>query len=200
MRQKKLKHVDIDLMNELGVITKVKHLDTSNYSVVNLEIGSGKGQFITSLANDNKDELFIALERNINVCYRIIEKKLELKLDNLIVILGDSENLLEYLSENTVNNIFLNFSDPWPKARHHKRRLTYQPFLNIYKKLLVSNGILQLRTDHLDLFNDSLEYFENNFNIFDVNRDYKSNEYYTEYEKKKRKIGKIYQSRGSVIK
>ncbi|HKL95192.1 MAG TPA: tRNA (guanosine(46)-N7)-methyltransferase TrmB, partial [Haploplasma sp.] len=170
MRQKKLKHVDIDLMNELGVITKVKHLDTSNYSVVNLEIGSGKGQFITSLANDNKDELFIALERNINVCYRIVEKKLELKLDNLIVILGDSENLLEYLSENTVNNIFLNFSDPWPKARHHKRRLTYQPFLNIYKKLLVSDGILQLRTDHLDLFNDSLEYFENNFNIFDVNR------------------------------
>lgn len=198
LRQKKLKHVNLDLMIELGVITNVKKLDLLNYEKVNLEIGSGKGQFITSLAKDNPNELFIALERNINVCYRIIEKKLEDKIDNLIIVLGDSVDLNEYLPDHSIDNIYLNFSDPWPKARHHKRRLTYESFLLIYKRLLKVDGILQLRTDHLDLFNDSLEYFDKYLDEKEVNRDYQSNQYYTEYEEKKRKKGKIYQYKGMM--
>lgn len=200
MRQKKLKHVDENLMNELGVITEIEKLDLKDYEKVHLEIGSGKGNFITTLALDNKDELFIALEKNISVCYRIIEKKNELNLENLIVVLGDSINLLEYLDKNSVDIIYLNFSDPWPKARHHKRRLTYQPFLNVYKDLLKTNGLIQLRTDHLDFFNDSLEYFEKNFKKESVDYDYKSDKYFTEYEAKKRKKWKINQYRGRNLK
>lgn len=200
MRQKKLKHVDENLMNELGVITEIEKLDLKDYEKVHLEIGSGKGNFITTLALDNKDELFIALEKNISVCYRIIEKKNELNLENLIVVLGDSINLLEYLDKKSVDIIYLNFSDPWPKARHHKRRLTYQPFLNVYKVLLKTNGLIQLRTDHLDFFNDSLEYFEKNFKKESVDYDYKSDKYFTEYEAKKRKKWKINQYRGRNLK
>lgn len=199
MRQKKLKNVDIDLMTNLGVITNIEKVDTSKYSNVNLEIGSGKGNFITTLAFDNPDKLYIALELNINVCYRIVEKKQELKLDNLIIILGNSNDLLEYIPNDSVDNLFLNFSDPWPKARHHKRRLTYQSFLDIYKKVLKKSGIIQFRTDHLDLFNDSLEYFENNFIIFEKDFDYKSDKYFTEYEEKKSKKGKIYQCKGRML-
>lgn len=200
MRQKKVKNLDIEVMNTLGVITTINKIDIdSKYNKINLEIGSGKGQFITTLAIDNPNELFIALEKNINVCYRIVEKKLEHKIDNLIVILGDSIDLLEMLNKESIDNLFLNFSDPWPKARHHKRRLTYQPFLDLYKQLLKTTGTFQFRTDHLELFNDSLEYFENNFDIYEVDRDFVGEKYSTEYEDKKRIKGVIYQCRGRKL-
>lgn len=192
MRQKRLKFVNLQLMKDLGVLTEPKLINTNNKEV-HLEIGSGKGQFITSLAKDNPNKLFIAVEKNINVCYRIVEKRNQLELDNLIIILDDSNNLLNYLNPQTVNKIYLNFSDPWPKAKHHKRRLTYEPFLQLYKKLLVKEGIISLRTDHYNFFIDSIDYLEKYFYIYDIDLDYQSNEYQTEYEQKKRKIGKIYQ-------
>lgn len=199
MRQKKLKHVNLEVMAELGALTSFQKVNVSDYEIVHLEIGSGKGQFIANLAKDNPNELFIALERNINVCYRIAEKKVEENLNNLVVILDDSVNIFEYLNPHTVDFIYLNFSDPWPKARHHKRRLSYQPFLDLYKELLNPKGILQLRTDHQSFFEDSVEYLEGNFNLIDINRNYQSDKYFTEYEEKKRKKGKIYQVKGSVL-
>ncbi|PKK92958.1 MAG: tRNA (guanosine(46)-N7)-methyltransferase TrmB, partial [Tenericutes bacterium HGW-Tenericutes-6] len=93
MRQKKIKYATRELMEAYDVITLPKMLDLNDDRPVFIEIGSGKGQFITSLARDNKAHLYIALEMNINVCYRILEKKNELKLDNLIIILGDAKDL-----------------------------------------------------------------------------------------------------------
>ncbi|MDY0277032.1 MAG: tRNA (guanosine(46)-N7)-methyltransferase TrmB [Acholeplasma sp.] len=198
MRQKRLKNVDKELMQKLDVVTDVtKIVFDYKYRKIHLEIGSGKGNFITKMANAFPDELFIAIEKNINVCYRIVEKRDDIKLNNLIIILGDSNELLEYLDNKSVDNIYLNFSDPWPKKKHHKRRLTYGTFLKKYKKVLKENGVIQFRTDHFDLFNDSIEYFKDEFVEVEPDFDYRGNEFYTEYEEKKRKIGKIYQCKVS---
>ena len=188
MRQKNLKYVNIELMEQNGVITQPTKLNIENF---HLEIGAGKGMFITSLAKDNPNELFIAIEKNINVCYRILEK--ELDLNNLIIILDDATNLLEYFNLGSAKMIYLNFSDPWPKARHHKRRLTFYPFLEMYNELLNDLGHIQVRTDHLAFFEDSVEYIETKFNVLDVNYDFPKTNYQTEYESKKRLKGKIYQ-------
>lgn len=195
MRQKRLKHVNIEMMKAQGVITDISVLNTNGGF---LEVGSGKGQFITSLALDNSDKEFFALEKNIDVCYRILEKKIALGLDNLTIILGDANNLTSYFNKGSIQKIYLNFSDPWPKAKHHKRRLSYKPFLDIYKDLLMSNGELQLRTDHQSFFDDSLQYIECMFKLDDVNYNYKRGKYYTEYELKKLEKGNIYQLKASV--
>ncbi|VEU80760.1 tRNA (guanosine(46)-N7)-methyltransferase TrmB [Haploplasma axanthum] len=198
MRQKKIKHVNLDLMNSLGVVTDIKEISFDNNKDVYLEIGSGKGNFITTLAKDNPDNLYIAIEKNISVCYRIVEKRDLYDLSNLIIILGDSEDILEYFTDNTVKKIYLNFSDPWPKARHHKRRLTYPTYLNNYKKILKNDGEIQFRTDHIDLFNDSVEYLNSFFEEVEIDRNHVINQYFTEYEEKKSKIGNIYQCRFKV--
>ncbi len=190
MRQKRLKYVNLELMEENGVMITPKKLNINNYY---LEIGAGKGDFITSLALDNPNDTFVAVEMNIDVCYRILEKKLANNIENLIIILDNATNLLEYFNENSAKTIFLNFSDPWPKPRHHKRRLTYYPFLDLYDKLLKDDGIIQYRTDHLNFFNDSLDYIETKFNPFDVNYDLEASKYQTEYEVRKRLKGSIYQ-------
>ena len=136
MRQKRVKNATVETLKKHGVVTELEKIDVSSYETVYLEIGSGKGQFITSLAKDNKTSLWIAMEVNINVCYRILEKKQEQNLDNLIVILGDANHILAYFEPHQIDGIFLNFSDPWPKAKHHKRRLTYPSFLKQYQTLL----------------------------------------------------------------
>lgn len=197
MRQKKIKYVDLELMQKKGVKVTPEIID-SKESKLYVEIGSGKGRFITALAKDNPSNLYVAIEKNINVCYRIVEKKEELKLDNLIIILDDSEKLLEYFNPKSIDTIYLNFSDPWPKARHHKRRLTYPNFLNLYKEVLKDKGMIQFRTDHIDLFNDSIEYFKKQYDILNINYNHISNEYSTEYEEKKKLIGTINQLEARV--
>lgn len=199
MRQKRIKNATKETMTSEGVLiepTKIKF--TSND--VSLEIGSGKGKFITTLAKDFPDQLFIAMEININVCYRIVEKRNELGLKNLIIICGDASHLLDYFEENTVSKIYLNFSDPWPKKRHHKRRLTAPSFLKDYVYIMKQDATLQFRTDHQDLFNDSIETIHGYFNIIDINNDVQESTYMTEYEIKKRQEGPIYQLIGKVEK
>lgn len=196
MRQKRIKGVDIALMKSLNVITEPTNLNLKGH--VFLEIGSGKGNFITTLALDNPENTYIAVEKNINVCYRIAQKKQENSIDNLHILLVDSLEILNFIPEKSIDHIFLSFSDPWPKAKHHKRRLTYSNFLKIYKKILKNDGIFQLRTDHLDFFNDSIEYIEKEFDIYEIDYDYKSDKYVTEYEIKKSKHTKINQLKGRV--
>ena len=193
MRQKRVKQATIDNLKKGGVITEVQPILLKDYDKVYLELGSGKGQFITSLAKDNPNTLWIAMEININVCYRILEKKEALTLDNLIIILGDANHLLGYFGPNQIDGLFLNFSDPWPKPKHHKRRLTYPYFLSQYQQILKKDAIIQFRTDHLDLFRDSLDYFSNDFEVFDVEKQLPASLYMTEYEEKKRQDGPIYQ-------
>jgi len=198
MRQKRIKYVTLDLLKEHGVITEVIHLDIPKDKKIFLEIGSGKGQFITSLAQDHPNDFFIAMEVNMYVIYRILEKKLELGLDNLMIVLGDAKHLETYFSNTKVDHLYLNFSDPWPKTKHHKRRLTYPSFLRLYLNILKKDAYLQFRTDHLNLFIDSLDYMETYFDITDVTYDLEPSAYMTEYEEKKRVLGPIYQLKGKV--
>ncbi|MCD4827175.1 MAG: tRNA (guanosine(46)-N7)-methyltransferase TrmB [Acholeplasmataceae bacterium] len=193
MRQKRLKYVNIELLEKHGVITKVEPLDLPVDKTIYLEIGSGKGQFITSLAKDHPDDLFIAMEVNLYVIYRILEKKMEMKLDNLIILLADAKYLETYFSKSLIDHIYLNFSDPWPKTKHHKRRLTYPTFLKLYQKILKKGSLLQFRTDHKDLFIDSVEYIKDYFDIIEQTEDLAPSAYMTEYEVKKRPLGPIYQ-------
>ncbi len=197
MRQKKLKYVNLEMLKSLGVITDIKKIETKDTPSY-LEIGSGKGQFITSLQKAYPSHHYLALEVNMNVCYRILEKKMEQKLDDLSIILGDANHLLDYFFEHSIEGIYLNFSDPWLKAKHHKRRLTAPKFLRMYQTILKKDGFLQFRTDHQDLFEESLFDLEKYFETIEINRNLEVSEHMTEYEEKKRPYGPIYQWIGKV--
>ncbi|MGE4320129.1 MAG: tRNA (guanosine(46)-N7)-methyltransferase TrmB [Acholeplasmataceae bacterium] len=196
MRQKKLKFVTEELLQSKGVIVDIQKVDLPINQKIHLEVGSGKGQFITSLARDHQDEFFIAFELNMSVIYRIVEKKEALQLNNLLIILGDANHLLDYFEPNTIDHIYLSFSDPWPKAKHHKRRLTAPSFLEKYDVILKDDGLFQFRTDVLPFFLDSIETVEQAFDIFEITYDLPISNYMTEYEEKKRDISKINQLKG----
>lgn len=124
---------------------------------VHLEVGTGKGQFIIEMARRNPDVNFIGLELQDSVLVMAMEKALEGEvLPNLRFILGNALELSTYFEEGEVAKLFLNFSDPWPKARHAKRRLTFKTFLDQYKHVLQTEGYLQFKTDNQGLFEYSL--------------------------------------------
>lgn len=191
MRTKKVKQAK-ETIESSDLIIQTPRIIESDLPIV-LEIGSGKGKFIVELASLNQDKYFVAMERDINVCYRILEKQQDLKLPNLAIIPIDAKDLNLYFNPNSVEKIYLNFSDPWPKARHHKRRLTAESFLKIYESILTANGELEFRTDHLDLFNDSIEYLKtSSFKITWQSLDAPLRTAVSEYELKKRENGPIY--------
>ena len=158
-----------------------------------LEIGSGKGDFLIQMANKFPSLTFIGVEKNVT-CAGITAKKLvESSVTNAKIIFDDAINLLPLIKDDSVNTIFLNFSDPWPKKRHHKRRLTSNVFLDNYYRILSQNGKLIFKTDNIDLFNDSLENFEQSkFKLLSKNNDYDGLDEFdsqTEYEQFFRKEG-----------
>ncbi|MCH5268595.1 MAG: tRNA (guanosine(46)-N7)-methyltransferase TrmB [Lachnospiraceae bacterium] len=128
-----------------------------NEHPIHMEIGMGKGQFITTLAGQNPDINYIGIEKYSSVLIRAIDKRESLALENLLFLRMDAENITEYFDRGEVARIYLNFSDPWPKDRHAKRRLTSVPFLNRYDRILDENGIVQFKTDNRTLFDFSLE-------------------------------------------
>ncbi|MBU1141728.1 MAG: tRNA (guanosine(46)-N7)-methyltransferase TrmB [Firmicutes bacterium] len=197
MRQKKLKYVSRELLKSQGVLIDIQQIKL-NTADAYLEIGSGKGLFITSIAKDHPQNIYISMEINLYVCYRILEKKNELKLDNLIIILGDASNLLSYFEPKSINGLYLNFSDPWPKIKHHKRRLTAPSFMEKYLIILKDQANIQFRTDQIEFFDSSIEYMHPYINIEKIDYQLEESVYMTEYEIKKRKIGPIYQLIGKV--
>lgn len=192
MRQKKLKHVNTELLQSYGVLTSLASFSYPS-GHIHVEIGSGKGQFISKLAQDYPNGTFIAIEVNSSVLYRIVEKKNALGLDNLYICLGEANQLIADIPDGQIDQIYLNFSDPWPKKRHHKRRLTYLSFLENYVRILKSGGYLQFRTDHQSFFEDSVSYIETVFAVKEVNTNLSASRYMTEYEERKREIGPIFQ-------
>lgn len=124
---------------------------------IHIEIGSGMGQFITTLALQNPNINYVSIEREKSVMYKVLDKVKELKLTNLKMICNDAIELNEYFKPEEVSRIYLNFSDPWPKKRHTKRRLTYQTFLALYKQILAEDGAIHFKTDNRGLFAYSLE-------------------------------------------
>ncbi len=131
-----------------------------NGNPIYIEIGSGKGQFITTLSQQNQNINYIAMEKFISVLVKLTKKIPEDDLSNLAVMHADAENLQQYFAPGELSRIYLNFSDPWPKKRHAKRRLTNIRFLKIYQTLLKNNGMIAFKTDNRELFDYSVEQFQ----------------------------------------
>ena len=209
MRLRKVKGA-LDYLKEKEefVITNLNDFSISNHfkddKPIHLEIGCGKGQFIINMAKAYPNVNFVALEKYDSVLLRAVKKYegSEEKPSNLIFILGDFNDVYDYLPKNKINTIYLNFSDPWPKNRQAKRRLTHVNFLNKYKNLLVKDGLIIQKTDNLDLFNFSLEQYEEaNLSVIDVSLDLHKTSMFnimTEYEEKKSLLGPIYYAKVKV--
>ena len=128
-----------------------------------LEIGCGKGDFACGTAANNPDINLIAMERVADVACLALEKaksREEERADNLRFIIGDAKNIPEWFPMHSVDGIYLNFSDPWPKEGYKKRRLTHRGFLEMYRNVLKENGKLRFKTDNKGLFDFSLEEFK----------------------------------------
>lgn len=137
-----------------------------------IELGMGKGEMITQLAQDNPDHFFIGIEKYATVAAKAVKRAKEMELKNFFVICEDIFKLPELL-KGQVDTIWLTFSDPWPKARHEKRRLTYKKFLEIYKALLTDKGVLKFKTDNDKLFEYSVESMKQfGFKLSNVTRDF----------------------------
>lgn len=131
-----------------------------NKNPIHIEVGMGKGKFITELARQNPDINYVGIEKYSSVLVRALEKRPELEQDNLMFIRMDAENLPDVFDRDEVALIYLNFSDPWPKDRHAKRRLTSVQFLSRYDQFLEPDGRVIFKTDNRPLFDFSLEQVE----------------------------------------
>ncbi len=127
-----------------------------NGNPLHLEIGMGKGQFLHTLAERNPDINYIGIEMYSSVLYRAIERREKTSLSNLFFLRFDAKYLDTVFDTGEVDRIYLNFSDPWPKERHAKRRLTSPGFLAIYDKILAAGGNIQFKTDNRALFDYSV--------------------------------------------
>lgn len=173
----------------------------NNPAPLHLELGMGKGKFITELSKLNPDINFIGIEKSATIVLKAIDRlAMEAKLSNsdiltifhnLRFMCIDIKNLDKIFASHSIDKIYLNFSDPWPKKRHEHRRLTHSVFLSKYEKILKPNSILEFKTDNLDLFNFSLDEIKNsNFSLlefsYDLHNDSKLNinNIMTEYEEK----------------
>ena len=128
-----------------------------NDNPIRIEIGMGKGKFITEMAMNNPDINYIGIEKYSSVLIRAVEKRRELEIDNLFFIRMDAVEIEDAFEKGEIDRIYLNFSDPWPKDRHAKRRLTSRQFFERYDKILKDDGIIEFKTDNKDLFDFSLE-------------------------------------------
>lgn len=162
-----------------------------NDNPVYIEVGMGKGKFITGMAQIHPEINFIGIEKYSSVLIRAIEKRKELEINNLMFIRMDAENIEDVFEKNEVAGIYLNFSDPWPKDRHAKRRLTSRQFLARYDKILAGDGVIEFKTDNRGLFDFSLEEapeagWEIIASTYDLHADEKMSEgnIMTEYEEK----------------
>lgn len=128
-----------------------------NTNPIRIEIGMGKGKFLHALAKENPEINYIGIEKYSSVLLRAIQKMEEEELPNLKFIRMDAEDIEEVFGEGEVDKIYLNFSDPWPKDRHAKRRLPSRQFLARYDKILKKDGRIEFKTDNRPLFDFAVE-------------------------------------------
>ena len=186
------KHSDIIFDNDKEQAFNINNYFTNDYPI-HIEIGMGKGKFIHTLAKNHKNINYIGIEKFDSVIVRALEKQIEDKQDNLLLLRTDAQDLPELFKDTKVERIYLTFSDPWPKDRHAKRRLTHKNFLDIYKQILTKNGELHFKTDNTDLFTYSIESITNYPMdiLFETNDLHKTNEenIMTEFEERFSKLG-----------
>lgn len=157
---------------------------------IHIEVGMGKGQFIIEMAKRNPEINYIGIEKYSSVLVRAVEKVEDFEQNNLRLIRMDAENIEEVFDKDEVDRIYLNFSDPWPKDRHAKRRLTSTRFLERYNNILTPEGRVMFKTDNKDLFDFSLEQVEEagwilENHTYDLHHsEYNEGNVMTEYEEK----------------
>lgn len=192
MRMRTRSHLE-ERLGACSNLTLEKYDDSAQSFVqghrLHIEIGCGKGAFITKTALLNPDIRYIAIEKVSNVIVLAMEKAKNAGLENLRFMRGNFEYLSETFPDKSVDRIYLNFSDPWPKKGYAKRRLTHGGFLEIYKRILKDDGEICFKTDNRELFDFSLESFpENGFSVSDVTYDLHNSGFegniMTEYEEK----------------
>ncbi len=194
MRMRKKKHADermsacSDYTVENPYEMRGKWSTLSKDRTLCLEIGCGKGTFVCEMAKRHQDKFFIAVEKVRDVLVMAMEKAKNAELDNVIFIDFDAEKILEIFEENELSELYLNFSDPWPKKKHAKRRLTFRTFLEKYRTVLASDGVLYFKTDNRPLFDFSLEEMQLcNYKLSDITNDLHNSQWakdniVTEYE------------------
>lgn len=195
MRMRKKKHTEerISACGEINLLTpeenRGKWGELCKGKKLCLEIGCGKGSFVLGMAKKHPDRFFVAMEKVRDVIMLAMEKVLaDGEIENVRFIAGDAEDLPKIFADGEIDEIYLNFSDPWPKARHAKRRLTYRKFLEMYKALLKPDGVIYFKTDNRPFFDFSLEEFPAaGYELFDVTFDLHNSEFnaenvVTEYE------------------
>lgn len=195
MRLKHIKDADIIVNSSIYTVKdaekykgKWKELFQNNNDI-EIEIGSGRGKFIIDKALQNKNINYIGIEKYDSALVKAIKRLEEIDIKNLKLIVYDASSI-ENLFEKEINKIYLNFSDPWPKKRHAKRRLTSKVFLEKYDKLFTDKKVIEMKTDNDDLFDYSLISFEEyGYKIINISRNHIS-DITTEYEDKFTKKGK----------
>lgn len=172
------------------------HLIFGNENPIHIEIGMGKGQFIMKLAKEHPDINYTGIERYSSVLLRALQKMEIEPLPNIRFLCMDASIITEVFDKEEVAKIYLNFSDPWPKERHAKRRLTSRQFFERYDKILAGNGVVEFKTDNDDLFAFSMEEVAEagwtlDAHTFDLHHDPVLNEgnVMTEYEEKFSSLG-----------
>ena len=182
-----------DTENLIGNWSKIY----KNNAPIHLEIGMGKGNFIRTLAKQYPEINFIGLEKSDKVLGRALKSLETEKIANLKILMVNASDLHLYFDNQEIERIYLNFSDPWPKIRHTKRRLTNAGFLKTYKAILQNKGEIHLKTDNRKFFEYSIESFSDfgmlikNIN-FDLHSGNLSDNIETEYETKLKSHGPIY--------
>jgi tRNA (guanine-N7-)-methyltransferase len=164
MRHRKIHGVDQRLRSmeeylirpQINEILNPKLAFDNENEIFEMEIGIGKGKFITTMASLYPERNFIGIELRDQIILRAVEKASSMNLKNVRFLTGNALELSEYFVKDSFDKIYLNFSDPWPKERHSKRRLTSKIFLESYKRILKPIGKIQFKTDNLELFEFTL--------------------------------------------
>ncbi|MDD3113432.1 MAG: tRNA (guanosine(46)-N7)-methyltransferase TrmB [Candidatus Izemoplasmatales bacterium] len=194
MRLRKIKHAKNQLAEHpsIVIIDPKTHQGTwqalfEKAQPLHLEVGCGKGKFIMEMADVYQDKNFLALERYDSVLIRVLEKWLKCPKKNVRMIYGNAMDLAMMFGLGEIQTIYLNFSDPWPKRRQEKRRLTHPDYILKYRRILASNGKLILKTDNDRFFTYSMMQINNDdhFRIDRMSLDLKKTSWFnvsTEFE------------------
>ncbi|MCM3767154.1 tRNA (guanosine(46)-N7)-methyltransferase TrmB [Neobacillus niacini] len=160
-----------------------------NNNPIHIEVGTGKGNFITEMAKAHPEINYFGVELYDSVIVSALDRLIEANLPNLKLLHINAADLAKYFDKNDISRVYLNFSDPWPKTRHEKRRLTYKDFLKLYEDIMVDGGEIHFKTDNQSLFEYSLMSFSEyglllKFISLDLHKSDFEGNIMTEYEQK----------------